>query len=841
MEYNHRKIEQFAQNLWDNTQAFQANKDSSKKKCYVLEMLPYPSGNLHAGHVRNYTIGDVLARFKKHQGFNVLHPMGFDAFGLPAENAALKNKTDPASWTYSNIEDMLKVLKTMGFSYDYSRIIKTCDPKYFQHEQAFFIKLFEKGMVYKKESTVNWDPVDQTVLANEQVINGCGWRSGTPVEQKKLSQWFLKISDYSQELLDGLHHNLPNWPEKVKNMQINWIGRSEGANIKFAIIDHNNLDLEIFTSCPETIFGTSFIALSHEHPIIDQLNFDQNAADFKLFIENCKKISTATADLDKTEKIGFFTGCYALNPLSGQKLPIYLANFVLIGYGTGAIMGVAGHDERDKEFALKYNIPSVMVINEEQRLINSEFLNGMDIDQAREKILHYINEKQIGQTKVNYKLRDWGLSRQRYWGCPIPVVYCEHCGIVPVNSDELPVLLPKYQDFINNSVNRKRKCPKCSNENALQESDTLDTFFESSWYFAAYCNHSGAMNDAENHYWLPVDYYIGGVEHAILHLLYARFFNMLMYEEGYVPTKEPFKTLFTQGMVCHKTYKDSAGEWVSPEEYRQFSEQQKSCIKIGASEKMSKSKKNTVQPESILAEYGVDAMRLFIISDTPPDKDFEWTSEGISGCAKYLKKIFNFVVNASLSEVEEIDDFKKILVFFTNDSEKYSKYQKIISDLQILIMQIGNDIERFALNAAIAKLREFSNSLLEIFNNVAEISYQEKILLKAILKNFLCLFEPIAPHLMQYLYSEICKFKTQFATLSQNSWPVIVQELIVNKKTIINVAINGKTKGQIELDENCSSESQLIQKAINIFNIDEKLVKKTIYVAEKMLNFVVSK
>jgi leucyl-tRNA synthetase len=881
--YDTTHFEEKVQKLWKDFSAFDA-KISSEKKCYILEMLPYPSGNLHAGHIRNYTIGDILSRFKKHKGFNILHPIGFDAFGLPAENAAIKGGKSPLEWTNENISEMLKILKKIGFSYDYKRLRKTHEPEYYKHEQEFFLKLFRKGLVYKKKSIVNWDPVDMTVLANEQVINGRGWRSDALVEKKELSQWFLKISEYSQALLDGIENDLIEWPEKVKVMQKNWIGKSEGVNIFFDILDEEkNLieskKLEVFTTRPETIFGASFICINPKHEIIAFIKKNKNLDEFLKICQEQEKVTSE--ELEKAEKLGFFTGLYANHPfIKEEKLPIYIANFVLENYGSGAIFSNPTHDKRDFEFAQKYNIKiknkifdcdDSLVLNEEacknSKIINSDFLNNLSSVEAKKKIISKIETSLIGFKKINYKLRDWGLSRQRYWGCPIPIIYCDNCGIV--EETNLPVKLPNnIKDFssikgnplCSNDEFIKTKCPNCKNENARRETDTLDTFFESSWYFVSYANQYGAMDNKENHYWLPVDYYIGGIEHAILHLLYARFFNILMFEESYVPTKEPFKKLYTQGMVCHKTYKNSENNnWLSPEEYNSLDKNEKLKIIIGPSEKMSKSKKNIVEPVNIMKDFGVDAMRFFIVSDTPPDKDFEWSADGISGCSKFLKKLFNFFISSisifNLSSIKEIDD-SYILnneLLISKNLQYNEKLKKLFSLLQILNSQISNDIECFYLNSSIARIRTFANFLFDLklyenenfFNN-----NDEKRIFKYILKSYLIILEPFIPHVSQILFEYLLvkninnKIITEEYILYFQKWPMIFDNFIIKETINISININGKYMSKIEINEDLSDDEikeLSFKKLLELSKIpSDKNISdyKYIYVKNKIINFI---
>lgn len=843
-EYLFKDIEKSAQERWEKYGDFNVVQNDNKKKCYVLEMLPYPSGNLHAGHVRNYTIGDVLARYKNHCGFNVLHPIGFDAFGLPAENAAIKSGISPAKWTYENIDNMIKLLKKLGFSYDYTRVVRTCDPEYYKHEQEFFIRLFEKGIAYKKESWVNWDPVDNTVLANEQVVDGRGWRSGALVEKKLLSQWFLRISDYSEELLNDLQ-KLDEWPEKVRTMQSNWIGKSEGVKINFKIKNYDGV-LEVFTTRPETIFGATFCAISYEHPIVETMKNNPLIEDF---VKKCLATPNIGEIFDKQEKIGILTNLHCENPFTGEELPIYLANFVLMSYGSGAIFGCPGHDKRDNDFAKKYNLKIKKVIenscelegefkySENDIIINSDVLiNGKSVLEARKIIIDEIEKREIGVKIVNYKLRDWGLSRQRYWGCPIPIIYCKDCGALP--DKNLPVKLPEDIDFskMGNPLElhpawKHTKCPNCGKD-AIRETDTLDTFFESSWYFVAYCSHDKDMRNKENIYWLPVDYYIGGIEHAILHLLYARFFTKLMNEEGLVVVREPFKRLFTQGMVTHKTYKDRNGDWISPMDYEKMSDVEKMEVMIGASEKMSKSKKNVVEPVEIIERYGVDAMRLFIISDTPPEKDIEWTTQGLEGAYKYLKRLDVFVHNFMYGKNSCGVKSEKISI--KNSNEYLVALNKTIVDVTQMI-------ENFALNSAIAKIREFSNKLLDLRELKTEEDYDFVL---NILRKFFCLLEPFTPHIAQHFWEVI----GENGAIYNVKWPEIDSSLILSSVTSIsiNVLVRGRSYGMIEVDPH-DSEDAIYEKALIFLRdskrLDDSIRKnlesaKYIYVHNKIINFL---
>ena len=656
------------QRIWQDRRTFEATHDPARPKYYVLEMFPYPSGRIHMGHVRNYTIGDVVARYKRAQGFAVLHPMGWDAFGLPAENAAMAKGVHPAEWTYANIAEMRTQFQSMGLSLDWSREIATCDPAYYRHEQAMFLDFLEAGLVYRKESWVNWDPVDQTVLANEQVIEGRGWRSGAVVERRKLAQWFFKITEYSQELLDALA-GLDRWPPKVRLMQERWIGRSEGARVRFAVIGRAE-PLEVFTTRPDTLFGASFMALAPDHPLsIELADKDPGVA---AFVAACARMATSEEAIEQAEKVGYDTGLRCRNPLDpGQELPIYVANFVLMDYGTGAIFGCPAHDQRDLEFARKYGLPVVPVVLPpgeqperfaigaeayvgDGRLINSDFLNGLDVAAAKQRVIEELERRGIGTGEVSYRLRDWGVSRQRYWGCPIPVIHCPRCGIVPVPREQLPVTLPQDIELgrpgnpLDHHPTWKHvACPRCGGA-AERETDTFDTFVESSWYFLRYCSPhaAAAFERAAVDAWMPVDQYIGGVEHAVLHLLYSRFFTRALRRCGYLDFDEPFIGLFTQGMVCHKTFRDAAGNWLQPDEVEERAAgvwralDDGRPVRVGRSEKMSKSRRNTVDPTASIAAYGADTARLFMLSDSPPERDLEWTEAGIDGAWRYLNRLW---------------------------------------------------------------------------------------------------------------------------------------------------------------------------------------------------------
>ena len=800
--YNHKKTESYWQQKWIEKKIFESSANPAKEKFYILEMFPYPSGKIHMGHVRNYTLGDVVARYKKMCGFNVLHPMGWDAFGLPAENAAITEKKPPAEWTYKNIKVMRSQLQSMGFSIDWTREIATCHPEYYKHEQLFFLDLLKNGLAYKKESLVNWDPVDQTVLANEQVIDGRGWRSGALTESKKLSQWFLKTSAYSEELLSFLDR-LDEWPTKVKTMQSNWIGKSEGAEINFKIINADSLkfkSINVFTTRPDTIFGASFCALSLDHEISKEiLKIDSGAKSFK---NDCSKINP-----DK-EKKGYKTTLYVEHPfIKNKKLPVFMANFVLMDYGSGAIFGCPAHDQRDLDFANKYNLDVLPVILPPTKnsssfkingeayvgegvLINSEFLNGKEIPDAKKTIINELERLGLGLKKVNYKLRDWGISRQRYWGCPIPVLYREDGEIVPVSKNDLPVMLPEVKKFDGKLRSLKEHedwrhtvCPETGLK-ALRETDTFDTFFESSWYYLRYCNPrlDKAFEKNDIKYWLPVDQYIGGIEHAILHLLYSRFFTKGINQcKQNLNFSEPFKNLFTQGMVCHESYQDQKGNWLYPDEVEKsengtlIKKSDKSKVIVGPVESMSKSKKNTIDPETMIKQYGADSVRWFILSDSPPDKDIQWTDTGVVAANKFLQKIWN--INYQILRRKDIiaDNFLE---------------KKFFQEINNLIHKVDRSISSFRFNVAIANFYEIYNFLkLYINKNISNKALKENMI------KIMKVMSPFVPHLANECL-ELFNCKTI------NTWPVIDKDNISNEIKLA-VQINGKTRDIINIKKSC--------------------------------------
>jgi len=787
-QYTPESIESQVQKRWETEQAFKAVEDSSKEKFYCLSMFPYPSGRLHIGHVRNYTIGDVISRFQRMQGKNVLQPMGWDAFGLPAENAAMQNKVPPAKWTYDNIAYMRKQLKRLGLGYDWYRELATCDADYYRWEQWLFIQLYKKGLVYKKTAPVNWDPVDKTVLANEQVINGRGWRSGALVERREIPQWFLKITAYAEELLRDLDTLEGGWPDAVRIMQRNWIGRSEGVEIQFKIDDNN---LTVFTTRPDTLMGATYVAIAAEHPLAQQAA----AQNSKLaeFIKECKKSSTAEADWEAMEKLGMDTGLKAIHPISGEALPLWVANFVLMSYGAGAVMSVPAHDQRDFEFAQKYKLPIKQVItqnDEEQlkleaafvdkgKLINSGQFNGLTSQQAFVAIAEYLEKRDRGRRKIHYRLRDWGISRQRHWGCPIPMIECPDCGTVPETN--LPVLL--QQTGSQQQVN----CPQCGKP-AQRDTDTFDTFMESSWYYARYASHdcNTAMLDQRVDYWLPVDQYIGGIEHAILHLLYARFFHRLMRDEGLVKGNEPFKRLLTQGMV----------------------------LKDGA--KMSKSKGNTVDPQDLIDKYGADTVRLFIIFASPPEQSLEWSDSGVEGAFRFLKRLWKQVqLQATpVLEIEKLNSAELAL-----RSQVHETIQKVTDD-------IGR---RYTFNTAIAATMELLNSLNRAKNTPVIQEGLEAIIL---------MLSPIVPHITQALWERL----GHSGLILDAAWPQVDEIALKRDEVEMVVQVNGKLRGHIKVAVDADKQS-IETTALNEPNVQRftagKTLKKVIVVPKKLVNVVV--
>ena len=841
------------QRIWQDRRTFEATHDPARPKYYVLEMFPYPSGRIHMGHVRNYTIGDVVARYKRAQGFAVLHPMGWDAFGLPAENAAMAKGVHPAEWTYANIAEMRTQFQSIGLSLDWSREIATCDPAYYRHEQAMFLDFLEAGLVYRKESWVNWDPVDQTVLANEQVIEGRGWRSGAVVERRKLAQWFFRITEYSQELLDALA-GLDRWPPKVRLMQERWIGRSEGARVRFAVIGRAE-PLEVFTTRPDTLFGASFMALAPDHPLsIELADKDPGVA---AFIAACARTTTSEEALEQAEKIGHDTGLRCRNPLNpGQELPIYVANFVLMDYGTGAIFGCPAHDQRDLEFARKYGLPVVPVVLPpgeeperfaigaeayvgEGRLINSDFLNGLDVATAKQRVVEELERRGIGTGEVSYRLRDWGVSRQRYWGCPIPVIHCPRCGIVPVPREQLPVTLPPDIEIgrPGNPLDHHRTwkhvaCPRCGGE-AERETDTFDTFVESSWYFLRYCSPhaAAAFERAAVDAWMPVDQYIGGVEHAVLHLLYSRFFTRALKRCGYLDFDEPFIGLFTQGMVCHKTFRDDAGNWLQPDEveerpvgvWRALDDGRP--VKVGRSEKMSKSRRNTVDPTASIAAYGADTARLFMLSDSPPERDLEWTEAGIDGAWRYLNRLWRMF--------EE-----RLPQLAPPGTPTPGRLSPAATELKRAIQQtidaVSQELERFHFNKAVALIRELSNRV-ELFDAGDPAA---PALLREALETLVLLLGPMVPHIAEELWQRL----GHTTLLADAAWPQADPAWLAEDRVTIAVQVNGRLRATISLprgSDRATTEAAALAESNVRRGIEGKPLRRVVVVPDKVVNVVV--
>ncbi len=845
--YNFKKIESKWQKFWEKNKSFKSEIDKKKKKFYCLEMFPYPSGKIHMGHVRNYTIGDVLSRFKTMQGYNVLHPMGWDSFGMPAENAARENNLHPKDWTEKNISVMKKQLKKLGLSIDWDREISTCSEDYYKHQQLFFIELYKKGLVYRKENYVNWDPVDETVLANEQVIDGKGWRSGAVVERKKLSQWFFNISKFSDQLLNGLN-TLDNWPNKVKTMQKNWIGKSFGCEINFKIDGKLPIDqIKCFTTRPDTLFGFSFLAVSVDHPISEFFNKDQKFIDFK---KECSKTGTTEESIALGEKIGFKTDLVATNPLnSEQKVPVYFANFVLMDYGFGAVFGCPAHDQRDLDFANKYKIPFKTVVKPADQnhsfsvtdtaytgpgeIFNSKFLDGFKVpEESIIKTIEILEKKKLGKKKINFRLKDWGVSRQRYWGCPIPVAYDENGKVHLIPKESLPVKLPEEIDLNKkgNPLDNKKdwKKIKINNHEMVRETDTLDTFVDSSWYFLRFCspkNSDYGYDNEEVKYWMPVDQYIGGVEHAILHLLYSRFFmQALNFENKNLDLTEPFTSLFTQGMVCHETYQDENNKWLSPDEVdtkdgKKFflKDNPKKLVSVGPSESMSKSKKNTIDPEQMIENYGADAVRFFILSDSPPEKDVQWSEQGMTASYKFVQKFWLL--------------HQKILDKINISSEN----QKQNSDIELdrftaqLINKLNSHLTKFNYNVIIANMHETYNYLSKFLEN--DVSKNN---LKENYKKILTVFSPILPHIIfECLESLNCEVF--------QAWPDIDKKLLEVENIEFVIQINGKKKAILSATKDIDEKTLMdqIKKDVKMGKIfEEKKINKVFFVKNRLINIL---
>ena len=844
--YNFKTVEAKWQKIWQEQKYFVTKIDKTKKKFYCLEMFPYPSGNIHMGHVRNYAIGDVLARFKSMQGFNVLHPMGWDSFGMPAENAARENNLDPKTWTENNIKTMKSQLKKLGLSIDWTREISTCSPEYYKHQQLFFLDMYEKGLVFRKENYVNWDPIDQTVLANEQVIDGKGWRSGAIVERKKLNQWFFNISKFSQQLLDGLE-KLKNWPNKVKIMQKNWIGKSFGCEIDFKIEgDFPVNKIRCFTTRPDTLFGFSFLAVSIDHPLSKFYEKDKKFLEFK---ELCSKTGTTEESIAQAEKIGFKTNLLAINPLDeSKKVPVYFANFVLMDYGFGAVFGCPAHDQRDLDFAKKYNLKIIPVVKPENAddnfdikneaytgpgiIFNSKFLNNLKVpENSITKTIEILEQKKIGEKKINFRLKDWGVSRQRYWGCPIPVAYDENNKIVTIPKKDLPVKLPEMIDLKTkgNPLDHQTKWKNIiiNGKKCVRETDTLDTFVDSSWYFLRFCspkNLNYAFNEDEVNYWLPVDQYIGGVEHAILHLLYSRFFMQAIgFKNNKFKHFEPFEGLFTQGMVCHETYKDKNNQWLGPEEVitddsKNFYSKKnpKEKVIVGATESMSKSKKNTIDPENIIQNYGADAVRLFILSDSPPEKDVQWSDQGMVASYKFIQKLW--LLHQKIKE--------KINLKINSDKES-NELSKFTNQL---INKVTKNLEKFNYNVIVANFYEtynFMNKKLDQLQN------SEDLLINY--KKILYLMMPLIPHLASECLEDI-------QDNNKKKWPKVEEQFLTSSNVNLVIQINGKKRSIINILKG-TEEDKLIKQVKNDLNIKKYLknknIIKSIFIKDKLINLII--
>ncbi|MDR1267111.1 MAG: leucine--tRNA ligase [Holosporales bacterium] len=846
--YNFQETEQKWQHAWEEAKVYAVDAARKEKKpcLYVLEMFPYPSGRFHIGHIRNYAIGDAIARFKRAQGYAVLHPMGWDAFGLPAENAALERRVHPRVWTYENIKAMRTQLGPLGFSYDWSQEIATCHPGYYKHQQKLFLQFLQKGLVYREKATVNWDPVDACVLANEQVIDGKGWRSGAAVERRSLDQWFFKITDFSEALLQGVEDALPEWPEKVRLMQKNWIGRSQGLTFSLRIAGQAER-LDLFSTRPETIFGASFIALAPHHPLAEGLA--QTNAALSEFIRSCDRVSTAAADLETMDKQGFATGVCAHHPfVEGKTIPIYVANFVLTTYGTGAIFGTPAHDERDYEFAKKYDLPILPVIQQEGAdaplpytkkegaMVHSFFLDGKTVPEAFAYTVKEAERLGVGKAATFTRLRDWGVSRQRYWGCPIPVIHCAQCGVVPVPEKDLPVTLPEDVSFDapGNPLElhptwKHTTCPVCG-QAATRETDTLDTFVDSSWYFLRFCSprqEDGPFSAQSVQQWMPVGYYIGGIEHAVLHLLYARFFSRALHACGYPVPDEPFTRLLTQGMVCHPAYKDASGTWIFPEEVEKrgntyVKRKDGAPVQVYRSEKMSKSKKNVVDPDAMVRTYGADAVRLFILSDTPIDRDLEWSEKGIEGSWRFVNRVWRLA--------EQVTSAPN--VFGKADPSATEAFLRVVHPI---LDRTTTFYEESQMNRAIALLRELTTALYD----AVQAQNVEATALQGAFRIWAVLLSPVLPHLAEEIWHTLGE--TTFVVAAP--WPKPDPAYLIQETVEMAVQINGKTRTILQVPQKATQE-EVLRAAQEVQNIASalkgKTVERTIFVPQKILNFVVS-
>ncbi|MEW5733701.1 MAG: leucine--tRNA ligase [Thermodesulfobacteriota bacterium] len=859
--YEPSEVEARWQAHWEKTGLFKVCEEPGKPKYYCMEMFPYPSGKIHMGHVRNYTIGDVVARYKRMRGFNVLHPMGWDAFGMPAENAAIANNTHPARWTYENIAYMTKQLRSMGFSYDWDREVATCKPEYYRWEQWLFLKMYEKGMAYRKEADVNWCETCGTVLANEQVEQGQCWRCGTEVIQKKLRQWFFRITDYAEDLLEYCN-KLPGWPEKVLTMQVNWIGKSHGAELTFPV-EGSETVIRVFTTRPDTLAGATFMALAPEHPLVAELSAGKpEEAAVREFVDRASRMERIRRTSDDYEKEGVFTGTFCLNPLTGRKMPVYTANFALMEYGTGAVMSVPTHDQRDFLFARKYKLPLIVVIQPRDAeplspesmaeaytgpgvLVNSGEFDGMDNEEAKRAITAALEKKGLGKQTINFRLRDWGISRQRYWGAPIPMIHCDKCGVVPVPESDLPVVLPEGADLLPGGLSplpthpyfAKTRCPKCGSENARRETDTMDTFVESSWYFERYTSphcDTAMFDPAAARYWMPVDQYIGGVEHAILHLLYSRYYTRVLSEFGLVDFKEPFTRLLTQGMVCKETVKCPEHGFLFPDQ-AEGSGQNRTCklcgkpVVIGRMEKMSKSKRNVVDPAELLARYGADTVRLFCLFAAPPERDLDWSEQGVEGSSRFLMRVFR-LVEQHLPAVAEAKSY-------ADDPEKLAPaLRSLFRKTHQVIAKVTRDIEdRFHFNTAISAVMELTNEL----SSLPEGTEAERpAVLRAAIENLVLLLSPIVPHLCEELWEAL----GMPPSILNATWPSYDEKAAAVDEVTVVVQVNGKLRARFTAAKD-TEEKELERTALGDENVlrflNGKAPRKVITVKNKLVNIVV--
>jgi leucyl-tRNA synthetase len=858
--YDPKTIETKWQKVWEEERLFEVHRNKNQKKYYLLEMFPYPSGKIHMGHVRGYTIGDVVARYKRMHGFNVLHPMGWDAFGMPAENAAIENSTHPADWTYNNIDSMRGQLKRLGFSYDWDREIATCDPEYYKWEQWLFIKMYEKGMIYRKKSFVNWCESCATVLANEQVEAGMCWRCEKPVKQKELLQWFFRITDYAEDLL-AYCDKIPGWPDKVTTMQKNWIGKSHGASIHFPIKGADEY-IPVFTTRPDTIFGATFMCLAPEHPLVKKLSKGtEHEEEVAQFIRRTAIQDRSGKGLESYEKEGIFTGAWCINPVSKKQMPIYTANFALMEYGTGAVMSVPAHDQRDFDFAVKYGLEILIVVKPDDPdfnpdhlteaytgpgiMINSEEFDGMENTEAIKEIPRMLEKKGMGKPTVNYRLRDWGISRQRYWGTPIPMIHCKSCGIVPVPEKDLPVILPHDADLLEGGRSPlpmlddfvKTRCPKCGTDDALRETDTMDTFVESSWYFERYCSPhctTGMFDKQAVDYWMPVDQYIGGIEHAILHLLYSRYFTRVLHDLGLIDLKEPFTRLLTQGMVCKETISCPEHGFLLPEHVdRQDKDKQcKKCGKpviVGRVEKMSKSKKNVIDPNILVDKYGADTTRLFCLFAAPPEKGLEWSDKGIEGGFRFLNRVWKFTFNY-------LEVIKNVQSFRGGPDQIHGTLRDIYRKTHQTINKVTDDIERFHFNTAISAIMELVNALYSA--KIDPCDAQTPGVMKFVIESVILMISPLVPHFADELWKTVGH---ESGTISE-SWPSYRQDALSNENILIVVQVNGKLRTRLNLpldiDDETIKQTALKDERVLKF-IQNKPLKKIIVVKKKLVNIVV--